>query len=870
MALYTGRLLMRGGNEADFDPDKMMPREWAVSTDKKIVRICIAPGICIRIATYEAFEKDMAKIENILKECQSIQEAVIRINTEVNKNADAVAEYTAQAKQFRDEAKQFRDEAFATTPDGYEEIVETVVKNTVKIDTVIEKADLGIKETVSGEEIHTADSSNAKIREFALFGKAKQNTTSGKNLIPYPYTNTTHEENGIAWTDLGDGRVMANGTAEKDEGFILKGFVLPAGNYILSDDCNVDRSKINIQLNDSANGLWIGIKIGENKESFTISNETNFNYNRLLIKAGTVVNNVVFKPMIRLASIEDDTWEPYTGGIPSPNPDYPQDIEVAGESYNLLENTATSKTVNGVEFVVNEDGSVTANGTATNGHGRIFFVEKMPLPKGKYTLSGCPSGGSNTTYYLRAILYDSNDSQIYYCTDAGYTMPFEITEEGVVATVFFNFDEGTIANNHTCYPMIRKASVKNDRYMPYGKGSVEVTSKGKNLIPYPYNGNISTNSGITWTNENGIITANGTATAEATYYMSNNFNLPKGSYILSGCPSGGSASSYRMQLANSSCTTIFSDIGNGVSVVLEENKVFSQFRILIPKGVTANNLVFKPMLRLASDTDDTYELYKETKATIPTPNGLAGKSVSSGGSYTDSNGQQWICDEILKYADGSGEFVQRVISEVFDGITNKVNAVNISTEYGVSFSSSAKNNTLMNKLVVKSGNSYDLLCSHFVTKFALYNPSTTKDYGCGIYRTSANIWFSIDKNTASKIGINVDTATVEQFNLWLQENPITVYGILAEPIRTQLTVEQIAEIEKVCTFYPVTNISNDADCGMKVTYLADSKNYIDNKLALQAKAKEEEMMAMFLLLPEETQAAMIENDTNNLLLESEE
>ena len=105
MALNSGRILMRGGSEAEFNPDKMMPREWAVSTDKKIVRICVEPGMCIRMATYDAFEEDMAKIENILKECQSIQEAVVRINTEVNKNADAVAEYTAQAKSYMESAK---------------------------------------------------------------------------------------------------------------------------------------------------------------------------------------------------------------------------------------------------------------------------------------------------------------------------------------------------------------------------------------------------------------------------------------------------------------------------------------------------------------------------------------------------------------------------------------------------------------------------------------------------------------------------------------------------------------------------------------------------------------------------------------------
>lgn len=99
---------------------------------------------------------------------------------------------------------------------------------------------------------------------------------------------------------------------------------------------------------------------------------------------------------------------------------------------------------------------------------------------------------------------------------------------------------------------------------------------------------------------------------------------------------------------------------------------------------------------------------------------------------------------------------------------------------------------------------------------------------------------------------------------------MTVYYILKEPITTPLTAEQIAEIEKICTFYPVTNISNDADCGMKVTYLADSKIYIDNQLSKQMDALREEMANTFALMSAETQAAMIENDTNNLLTESEE
>lgn len=43
--------------------------------------------------------------------------------------------------------------------------------------------------------------------------------------------------------------------------------------------------------------------------------------------------------------------------------------------------------------------------------------------------------------------------------------------------------------------------------------------------------------------------------------------------------------------------------------------------------------------------------------TLSTPNGLPGIPVSSGGNYTDENGQQWICDEVDL---GRGKYVQRV------------------------------------------------------------------------------------------------------------------------------------------------------------------------------------------------------------------
>ena len=45
-------------------------------------------------------------------------------------------------------------------------------------------------------------------------------------------------------------------------------------------------------------------------------------------------------------------------------------------------------------------------------------------------------------------------------------------------------------------------------------------------------------------------------------------------------------------------------------------------------------------------TATTYEPYREQLLTLLTPNGLPGIPVTSGGNYTDSTGQQWVCDEV--------------------------------------------------------------------------------------------------------------------------------------------------------------------------------------------------------------------------------
>ena len=128
-------------------------------------------------------------------------------------------------------------------------------------------------------------------------------------------------------------------------------------------------------------------------------------------------------------------------------------------SKNLLANTATSATVQGITWTVNNDGSVTANGsTPASSYSSITVREKFWLPQGEYILSGSPEGASDNTYLLR--MYNATRG---YINDYGEGASF--TSDGE----YFNFAQiiifkNTKVDNLTFYPMIRKTDITDDTY----------------------------------------------------------------------------------------------------------------------------------------------------------------------------------------------------------------------------------------------------------------------------------------------------------------------------------------------------------------------------------------------------------------------
>lgn len=63
---------MRRGLRKDFDPNKMLPGEWAVSIDSntsnQIVWMCFAAGVCKRMGTYEDFQSQISEITEDIRD----------------------------------------------------------------------------------------------------------------------------------------------------------------------------------------------------------------------------------------------------------------------------------------------------------------------------------------------------------------------------------------------------------------------------------------------------------------------------------------------------------------------------------------------------------------------------------------------------------------------------------------------------------------------------------------------------------------------------------------------------------------------------------------------------------------------------------
>lgn len=179
------------------------------------------------------------------------------------------------------------------------------------------------------------DSETAPIESVEAYGNIEQFSTTGAQMLDIPSLSTKNYL-GVIFTPKPDGTVIATGTSTGVSYIDLRSLEpLPLGNYYISG-CPVGGGSNGYQimvytLKDGSFTV-LGADNG-NGFAFTVSDD-NAIVIRIILRAGTS-GPLTFKPMLS-AGASAKPWEPYTGGKPSPNPEFPQDIKGVGWTPNLL------------------------------------------------------------------------------------------------------------------------------------------------------------------------------------------------------------------------------------------------------------------------------------------------------------------------------------------------------------------------------------------------------------------------------------------------------------------------------------------------------------------------------------------------------
>lgn len=342
------------------------------------------------------------------------------------------------------------------------------------------------------------ESANLPAIEVSIEGESQQATRSGKNLLDN--TATTKISNGITFTVNSDKTVNVNGTNDTsaNSSLIINRYDLSPGTYILNGCPSGGASNTyRLAIQETGSYSILGsIDIGNGSGEFTIDTTTNVQI-AIFIQKGLTINNLLFKPMLREATIADDTYEQYGA---SSSLDYLSEIENL-EGENICPSLNTTRTINGVTFTKNKDGSITMNGTAT-------AETTYPINVNTTTNTRTVLLKANSKYRMLSS-YESGKyiTQVFYLKNNAMTYNSSLIEtvEETKASMYIRVYENAVLDNVTIYPQITKGE-EYKPYVPYN--SLEFKDVGSNVLELS-KGTVTLN-GVTLTSDGETITINGT------------------------------------------------------------------------------------------------------------------------------------------------------------------------------------------------------------------------------------------------------------------------------------------------------------------------------------------------------------------------
>lgn len=330
---------------------------------------------------------------------------------------------------------------------------------------------------------------NRGLESLTLYGKSTQVSTTGAQLLPFEVGEKREGlevfKDGIAISGARENDIYAVGRSGMGNESSYDDFPLLASGeyYVYSDSASVNlfvvafRNGINITLGSSMKGVAAKIKVMDGDKF------------RIFLRLEEAFNGKV-KAMISKTQPTASNYEPYTGGKPSPSPEYPQEIKSTGQSgeigvevlgknlipfpYPLLGGTGTQIERNGVKYTVQSDGCIRCVGTPT----AVTYINLSRIKFSNVGLTATQPTDGKIVLSGEKMTYDpSNYALFIYITSDQLGKPID-------TVIYPQIEFGTVATE----------------YEPYRPAQTLIipTPNGLPGVPTIDNGNYTDASGQQW------------------------------------------------------------------------------------------------------------------------------------------------------------------------------------------------------------------------------------------------------------------------------------------------------------------------------------------------------------------------------------
>lgn len=620
-----------------------------------------------------------------------------------------------------------------------------------------------------GEEITLKEEKEIPLN-LEISGNHKQVTYSGKNILNFGASKSgtingitySYDENTQIWT------VNGTATAKTDVHFgsIIKSKankVYQLETFHLGGSISSDKCMIYMQ---DENQNWAGwscqlLNVDARQPA---TKDKNLSMGLLIfrIESGITLNNYKFKAQFE--QTDNPTvveWEPYVGGILSPNPNYPSEIKTVGSNINLFNAYSSDlsyylRNTDKEKYTINNSNSIKVEGTGVSWN-RVEITISNLKPNTKYTIT---SQITNITQGWAGLLCDYDNNNIFKVSNKEQSNP-QITiitdENGKVKLQFFTNYTSTVQNSSAIFDDIKLVEgTEVGEYSKYGQRSVKVTKCNKNLV-----GDI----------QKGYWNNTGVFEYDTNFVSSKQIKVEKGKTYIGGLFDKNKNYVGKVVYVLFDKNKNFTRYSGEETITIGNNEEYVSIRTYSAQAsyITSNNYLLQ--LEVGNKIS-SHEPHQEQSYIIPTQ-----QEMLEGDYFDWDNEEEVHVWEKLVFK-GNENWS---LDDIYNGIAQfslSVNAVYI--------------------------NDYDTVIR------------TMSNYFKGVGFDSS--WLidncvTIRKNSRVRIMISKYT-TVEQFKTWLKSKydegtPVIVYYKLATPIRIKFTDEQktvAKEIKSATTYEGTTHI----------------------------------------------------------------